>query len=52
MTLVLRNLDINFDVYLLGQANGYLKPYVLDAQINFGESYVYDDNLIVAFFMS
>lgn len=45
--------DFDFDLdadFELGE-DGYLDPIVYSAKINFGDSYLYHDNAIVAFFM-
>ena len=49
--LAFKDFDINFKVDLKLDANGYLDPIVYDSELYFGDSYLYHDNAIIAFFM-
>jgi hypothetical protein len=48
---VIKDFELKFDAdFVLGE-DGYLDPVVNNAFVKFGETYLYHDNLIVAFFM-
>jgi hypothetical protein len=48
---VIKDFDLKFDTALELGDDGYLDPVVYNAFVKFGETYLYHDNLIVAFFM-
>ena len=45
------NFKFDFDAYFKLDDHGYLDPIVQSCDINFGKSYFYHDNGIVAIFM-
>ena len=49
--MIFKDFKFDFETDLVLDENGYLDPVVYTADINFGESYLYHDNPIVAFVM-
>jgi len=49
--LIFKDFDVSFKADLKLDEHGYLDPIVYDAELNFGDSYLYHDNAIIAFFM-
>lgn len=51
MELIFKDFKIDFETDLVLDSNGYLDPVVYNADIHFGDSYLYHDNPITAFVM-
>ena len=51
VTWEFKDFKFGFLCELKTTSKGYLRPIVYNAQLDFGESYVYHDNQFMAFFM-
>jgi len=48
---MVKDLDLDLEADFQLSSEGYLDPIVYGCKLNFGDSYLYHDNNIVAFFM-